>query len=172
MNDRYVYAGGRYRVECRMRGTRASVVLGTVGSDAHVVGITLLEHALKAAGFEVTTLGAQTPQEEFVSAAADEDAEAVLVSSLYGHAEQDCEGLHERLRDADLSPLTYIGGNLAVGQSDFETVRRRFRRLGFDRVFPAEADFDDVVETLRSDLGETESERVAGHEPERPRVRS
>ena len=155
-----------------MRGTRASVVLGTVGSDAHVVGITLLEHALKEAGFDVTNLGAQTPQTDFVSAAEDEDADAVLVSSLYGHAEQDCDGLHGRLRDADLDLVTYIGGNLAVGQTDFETVRQRFRRLGFDRVFPAEADFDDVVETLRSDLGEAESERAAESEADHARVRS
>ncbi len=141
-----------------MRDTRASVVLGTVGSDAHVVGITLIEHALTEAGFDVTNLGAQTPREEFVAAAEAEDADVVLVSSLYGHAEQDCEGLHEGLFDAGLDPLTYVGGNLAVGQTEFETVRRRFRRLGFDRVFPADADFDDVVAALRADLGQTEAE--------------
>ena len=154
-----------------MRGTSASVVLGTVGSDAHVVGITLLEHALKEAGFEVHNLGAQTPQEDFVDAADEHDADAVLVSSLYGHAEQDCDGLHERLVEADLDPLTFIGGNLAVGQTDFETVRRRFRQLGFDRVFPAAADFDDVVATLRDDLGESESERAA-EQADRARMRS
>jgi methylaspartate mutase sigma subunit len=140
-----------------MRGTRTSVVLGTVGSDAHVVGITLLEHALREAGFDVTNLGAQTPSEEFVEAAEAVDADAVFVSSLYGHAEQDCEGLHERLHDAGLDPLTYVGGNLAVGQTEFETVRRRFRELGFDRVFPADADFDDAVEALRADTDERES---------------
>lgn len=154
----------------RMRGTRASVVLGTVGSDAHVVGITLLEHALKEAGFDVTNLGAQTPQEEFVEAAEAEDADAVLVSSLYGHAEQDCEGLHERFTQVD--PVTYIGGNLAVGQTDFETVRKRFQRLGFDRVFPAEADFDDVVDTLRNDVGDTERAAERETETDRARVRS
>jgi methylaspartate mutase sigma subunit len=148
----------------RMRGTRTSVVLGTVGSDAHVVGITLIEHALREAGFEVTNLGAQTPTEEFAAAAEREDADAVLVSSLYGHAEQDCADLHERFGDID--PLTYIGGNLAVGQTDFETVRRRFRELGFDRVFPADADFDDVVDVLSNDLGHderaTETETESG----------
>lgn len=154
-----------------MRGTRGSVVLGTVGSDAHVVGITLLEHALREAGFDVHNLGAQTPQADFVDAAEETEADAVLVSSLYGHAEQDCDGLHERLRAADLDPVTYIGGNLAVGQTDFETVRKRFRRLGFDRVFPAEADFDDVVETLLNDVGESESPETAA-ENERTRLRS
>ena len=130
-----------------------SVVVGTIGSDAHVVGITLLEHALKEAGFEVRNLGAQTPKEAFAEAADETDANAVLVSSLYGHAEQDCEGLHEAFAERDIDPVTYIGGNLAVGQSDFEEVRRRFREMGFDGVFDAEADFEDVVETLRAEFG-------------------
>ena len=130
-----------------------SVVVGTIGSDAHVVGVTLLEHALKEAAFEARNLGAQTPKEAFAEAADETDANAVLVSSLYGHAEQDCEGLHEAFAERDIDPVTYIGGNLAVGQSDFEEVRRRFREMGFDGVFDAEADFEDVVETLRAEFG-------------------
>ncbi|PSQ41982.1 methylaspartate mutase subunit S [Halobacteriales archaeon SW_7_68_16] len=153
-----------------MSCSQPSVVVGTIGSDAHAVGITLLEHALKEAGFEVRNLGAQTPQEAFVTATDERDADAVLVSSLYGHAEQDCEGLHERLADAGLDPLTYIGGNLAVGQTDFEAVRRRFRELGFDRVFDADTDFDDVVAALQAefDVGESDAET----ETDRARVRS
>lgn len=134
-----------------------SVVVGTIGSDAHVVGITLLEHALKEAGFEVRNLGAQTPKEAFAEAAAETEASAVLVSSLYGHAEQDCEGLHEAFAERGVDPTTYIGGNLAVGQSDFEEVRRLFREMGFDGVFSADADFEDVVEALRAEFGIDES---------------
>ena len=130
-----------------------AVVVGTIGSDAHVIGITLLEHALEEAGFEVRNLGAQTPATEFASAAAEVDANAVLVSSLYGHAEQDCEGLHETLREAGVDPVTYIGGNLAVGQTDFEAVRKRFREMGFDRVFEADTDIDGVIDVLRAEFG-------------------
>lgn len=130
-----------------------TVIVGTIGSDAHVVGITLLEHALKEAGFEVRNLGAQTPREAFAEAAEDADASAVLVSSLYGHAEQDCAGLHEEFADRGLDPTTYIGGNLAVGQRDMEELRRRFREMGFDRVFDAEADFEDVVGALQAEFG-------------------
>lgn len=145
-----------------MDSTTPAVVVGTIGSDAHVVGVTLIEHALKEAGFEVTNLGAQTTRSEFVAAAEAEGADAVLVSSLDGHAKQNCEGLHEELRAAGLDPTTYVGGNLSVGQSDFADVRREFRRLGFDRVFDPAAGFDAVVEALRADLDwsveETESE--------------
>lgn len=133
--------------------SRPAVVVGTIGSDAHVIGITLLEHALEEAGFEVRNLGAQTPAAEFASAAAEVDANAVLVSSLYGHAEQDCKGLHETLREAGVEPVTYIGGNLAVGQTEFEAVRKRFREMGFDRVFEADTDIDGVIDVLRAEFG-------------------
>jgi len=143
-----------------------SVVVGTIGSDAHVVGITLLEHGLKEAGFDVRNLGAQTPKSAFVDAAAEEDADAVLVSSLYGHAEQDCAGLHEKLADRNLDPVTVIGGNLSVGQQDETAVERRFERMGFDHVFGPDVEIPAVVEMLRAELGT--DERVG----ERTRVRS
>jgi len=139
-----------------------TVILGVIGSDAHVVGITILEQALRAAGFDVVNLGVQTSQEDFITAADDADAEAVLISSLYGHAEQDCQGFRERLDEAGLDVLTYIGGNLAVGQDDFEETRRKFRELGFDRVFDSETDPMEAIAALRNDmnLAESEAERA------------
>ncbi|MCL9813849.1 methylaspartate mutase subunit S [Natranaeroarchaeum aerophilus] len=142
-----------------------TVILGVIGSDAHVVGITILEQALQAAGFDVVNLGVQSSQAEFVEAARREDASAVLVSSLYGHAEQDCQGFHEKIAEADLDVLTYIGGNLAVGQDDFEQTRRRFRELGFDRVFDSETDPEEAIAALRRDL------QIAPTEPETVPVR-
>ncbi|WP_436923981.1 methylaspartate mutase subunit S [Halosimplex amylolyticum] len=142
-----------------------TVILGVIGSDAHVVGITILEQALTAAGFDVENLGVQTSKAEFVSAAESEDAGAVLVSSLYGHAEQDCEGLHEGLAAADCDAVTYIGGNLAVGQDDWAETESLFRELGFDRVFDAETDPQAVVSSLERDLDqratEPETDRVS-----------
>ena len=131
----------------------AKVILGVIGSDAHVVGITILERALEAAGIDVENLGVQTSQEEFIDAAKDADAEAILVSSLYGHAEQDCEGFHEQVEEAGLEDVvTYIGGNLAVGQDDFAETERKFREMGFDRVFNSETDPEEAIAALRSDL--------------------
>jgi methylaspartate mutase sigma subunit len=135
-----------------------TVILGVIGSDAHVVGITILEQALSAAGFDVVNLGVQTSQEDFVAAADEHDAAAVLVSSLYGHAEQDCRGLHGRLADADLDVTTYVGGNLAVGQDDFEATREEFRSMGFDRIFGPEAGAQEAIAALERDLGVSETE--------------
>lgn len=130
-----------------------TVVLGVIGSDSHVVGITILEHALKENGFEVINLGAQTPGEEFVSAAEKHDADAVLVSSMNGHAERNCQGLHEELAERELDPVTLIGGNLAVGQVTAADVHDRFKELGFDFVFESGATPEEAIATLRNALG-------------------
>jgi methylaspartate mutase sigma subunit len=139
-----------------------TAILGVIGSDAHVVGITILEQALSAAGFDVVNLGVQTSQEDFVEAADEHDAAAVLVSSLYGHAEQDCRGLHDRIRAAELDVVTYVGGNLAVGQDDLPATRELFRSMGFDRVFGPEDGAQEAIAALARDLGvsETPAERT------------
>ncbi|MCU4751471.1 methylaspartate mutase subunit S [Halobacteria archaeon AArc-curdl1] len=135
-----------------------TVVLGVIGSDAHVVGITILEQAFSAAGFTVINLGVQSSQTEFAEAAVTHDAEAVLVSSLYGHAEQDCQGFHDVLEDHGVDAVTYIGGNLSVGQGDFEQTRETFEALGFDRVFDAETGPEEAIAALKRDLHITTTE--------------
>jgi methylaspartate mutase sigma subunit len=128
-----------------------TVVLGTIGSDAHVVGITILEQALSAAGFSVVNLGVQTSQAEFVEAVAEHGADALLVSSLYGHAERDCAGLHDRLSAAGLDPVTYVGGNLSVGQDEGDA-QERFEQMGFDKVFGTETDPETAIQSLERDI--------------------
>lgn len=143
-----------------------TVILGVIGSDAHVVGITLLEQAFSAAGFDVVNLGVQTSQKEFAEAARQYDAEAVLVSSLYGHAEQDCQNFHDILEEAGVDAITYIGGNLAVGQDDLEETQAKFEDLGFDRVFDAKTDPEEAIAALQRDL------QITTPEAERTRVTS
>jgi len=75
-------------------------------------------------------------------------------------------GFHDRLEEAGLDVLTYVGGNLAVGQDDFESTRERFREMGFDRVFDAETDPEEAIASLRRDL------QITTTEPETVRVDS
>jgi methylaspartate mutase sigma subunit len=135
-----------------------SVVLGVIGSDAHVVGITLLDHALEEAGYSVTNIGVQSSQQEFIEAAVSVDADAILVSSLYGHAEQDCEGFHAKLAEADIDPLTYIGGNLSVGTGTDTEV---FRQMGFDSIYSQESDIEEIIKDLKNDLRSDEQSKVS-----------
>ena len=81
------------------------VITGTVGVDAHVIGTKIISRALRDAGFKVVELGAQTPAEEFIMAAQETAADAMLISSLYGMAELDLEGFRDKCTEAGLEDI-------------------------------------------------------------------
>ena len=130
-----------------------TVITGTVGMDAHVIGTKVLSRALRDAGFNVVELGMQVSPEEFISVAQETNADAILMSSLYGMAEIDLKGFNEKRMEAGLGDvILYIGGNLLVGRHDPAEAEKRFKKLGFDRVYPPEADIDAAIEDLKNDL--------------------
>ncbi len=135
--------------------SKGTLVTGVIGSDTHIVGNRILGRALEQAGFRVVALGALTPASEFVDAAIESNADAILVSSLYGQGELDCRGFRDLCTEAGLGDiLLYVGGYLVVGEQPWESVERRFLDMGFDRVFPPGIRPDDVVGPLADDIAE------------------
>lgn len=130
------------------------LVIGVIGADVHAVGIRILDFAFREAGYEVTNLGVMVSQEEFIGAAVETGADAIIVSSLYGHGELDCRGLREKMDEAGLAGmLLYIGGNIVVGKQDFDDVEKRFKDMGFDRAFPPGTTPEEAIQWLDQDLG-------------------
>lgn len=130
------------------------LVIGVIGADVHAVGIRILEFAFREAGYQVTNLGVMVSQEEFIGAALETGADAIVVSSLYGHGELDCRGLRDKCEEAGLGGiLLYVGGNIVVGKQDFSHVEKRFHAMGFDRVFPPGTSPEEALEWLDKDLG-------------------
>jgi methylaspartate mutase S subunit len=132
---------------------KPTIITGTVGMDAHVIGTKILSRAFRDAGFNVVELGCLTPTDEFIKVAQETAADAILMSSLYGMAELDLRGFKDKCREAGLdNVLLYIGGILGVSRHDFKGDEVKFKKLGFDRVFPPEADLKSAIEDLRHDL--------------------
>lgn len=130
-----------------------TVVTGTIGVDAHVIGTKILSRALREFGFTVVALGAQTSQEDFIKAAQETAADAIMVTSLYGMAEVDCQGFRARCTEAGLEDiLLYIGGILGVGAHDFKDDEEKFRAMGFDRIYPPESPVANTIRDLQEDL--------------------
>lgn len=134
----------------------APVVLLGVLKDIHNLGVLVLKHALDRAGFRVINAGAMLTQEELINAAIETNAKAILVSSSYGMAAIDAEGLRGRCEEAGLSGmLLYIGGNLSVTRQarEWEDIEAEFKALGFDRVYQQSVRPAQVVADLRHDFG-------------------
>lgn len=132
---------------------KAVIVTGVIGADVHVVGNKLLALALQQAGFKVVNLGVLVSQEEFINAAIEANADAFLISSLYGHGELDCQGLRQKCIEAGLEEiLIYVGGNVMLGKQPWEEVEKRFLEMGIDRVFPPRTPPRVGIELLEQDL--------------------
>ena len=117
--------------------SKPKVVLGVIGADVHIVGARVLEFALTSAGFEVINLGIMVSQEEFIEAAIESNAEAILVSSVYGHGEIDCRGFRDKCVELGVGDLVLLaGGNLVVGNKDWAETNATFMQYGFDRAYP------------------------------------
>lgn len=137
---------------------KGRIVTGVIGADVHVVGNRLLAAALEREGYKVVNLGVLVSQEEFINAAVESNADALFISSLYGHAELDCQGLREKCMEAGLEDiLIYLGGNVALGKQDWPEVEKRFLDMGIDRVFPPRTPPRTGMELLEQDLAAARS---------------
>lgn len=138
-----------------------TLVMGVIGEDVHVVGIRILEYALSDAEFKVISLGAQVSQEEFIGAAIETKADAILISSFSGHAESLASGFREKCIEAGLGNIVLlIGGFLLLEQKPWEEVEKKYTRMGFDGVYPPGTTPSRVVEDLqRKYFGSEEAAR-------------
>ena len=140
---------------------KKKLVIGVIGADVHAVGISILQHAFEEAGFEVVNLGVMVSQEEYIAVAIETNADAILVSSLYGHGELDCRGLRDKCDESGLKDiLLYVGGNIVVGKQPFDEVEKRFKAMGFDRVFGPGTAPETTVAALYEDLKVEKPEAV------------
>lgn len=133
---------------------KLKIVIGVIGSDCHAVGNKIINHTLLQEGFDVTNVGVLSPQEDFINAALETDADIILVSSLYGQGELDCRGMREKCDEAGLKGIKlYVGGNIVVGKQNFEDVEKRFMEMGFDRAYPPGTPIEVTIADIKKDFG-------------------
>lgn len=131
-----------------------NIVIGVIGTDVHTIGKQLLSYAMRKEGYNVNDIGVSVSQEELINAAIETDASLIMVVSLYGHGELDCRGFRDKCIESGIPDIKlWVGGNLVVGQQDWEDVKKRFIDLGFDRVAPPGMDISITLEWLKEDLG-------------------
>lgn len=95
-----------------MERKKKVLVMGVIGADVHAVGNRILYQAFTEAGFDVINLGVMVSQEEYIAAAIESKADAIVVSSLYGQGELDCRGMREKCDEAGLKGIPLlVGGN-------------------------------------------------------------
>ena len=131
---------------------RIRVLIAKPGLDGHDRGAKVIARALRDAGREVVYTGLRQTADMIVSAAVQEDVDAVGLSVLSGahmhYFRQVVAGLRERGAD----DVLVFGGGIVPDQDLSE-----LESLGVGRVFGPGASTDEVVAYLR----EAVSQRVA-----------
>ena len=135
---------------------KKTVVAGVL-QDIHHVGILIVKAALERSGFQVVDIGSRAAQEDFVRAAVENNASAILVSTSTGQAELECEGMREKCHEAGLDNIVlYLGGNLVIDprqERKWEDIEKPFKQMGYNRVYSTTASIEAIVNDLKADLG-------------------
>ncbi len=131
-----------------------TIVIGVIGADVHAVGNKIIDFVLQKEGYNVVNIGVLSAQTDFINAAIETNADAIIVSSLYGHGEMDCRGFRDKCNEAGLTDIKlYVGGNIVVGKQNFAEVEKRFLKMGFDRAYPPGTPIEETLKEINEDLG-------------------
>jgi methylmalonyl-CoA mutase C-terminal domain/subunit len=127
------------------------VVIAKPGLDGHDRGAKVVARALRDAGVEVIYTGLHQTPEQIVSAALQEDADAIGLSILSGAHMTQFSRVLQLLRERDAADITVFGGGI-IPDADIAELER----LGVAKIFTPGATTTEIVEWVRSTLGNQE----------------
>ncbi|GAA0346061.1 methylaspartate mutase subunit S [Morganella psychrotolerans] len=140
-----------------------TIVIGVIGADCHAVGNKVLDRVFAQHNFNVINLGVMVSQDEYIDAAIETGAQAIVVSSIYGHGEVDCLGMRDRCIERGLGEiLLYVGGNLVIGKQAPAEIDKKFSAMGFNRVFFPNTDLEFVCDVMKKDIEKSLSAKKEG----------
>ena len=129
-------------------GDRAyRVLIAKPGLDGHDRGAKVVARALRDAGFEVIYTGLRQTPEQIVTAAIQEDVDAVGLSILSGAHRRLFPEVVRGLREAGAEDILVFGGGI-IPEDDIPFLRE----AGVDRVFLPGTDTREVVRYLEREL--------------------
>jgi methylmalonyl-CoA mutase C-terminal domain/subunit len=124
------------------------VIIAKPGLDGHDRGAKVVARALRDAGVEVIYTGLHQTPEQIVSAALQEDADAIGLSILSGAHMTQFSRVLELLRERDAADITVFGGGI-IPDADIAELEQ----MGVAKIFTPGATTTEIVDWVRSALG-------------------
>jgi len=131
---------------------RIRVLLAKPGLDGHDRGVKVIARALRDAGMEVIYTGLRQTPEQVVSAALQEDVDAIGLSILSGAHMTLFPRVVELARQEGLDDVIVFGGGI-IPDEDIP----RLKELGVAGVFTPGTRMDEIVEFIRRNVRHTAS---------------
>jgi methylmalonyl-CoA mutase, C-terminal domain len=128
--------------------SRIRVIVAKAGLDGHDRGAKVVARALRDAGVEVIYTGLHQTPEQIVSAAIQEDVDAIGLSVLSGAHMTVFARVVELLREQDATDVTVFGGGI-IPEADIAELYA----LGVAKIFGPGAPITDIVTWVGDNLG-------------------
>jgi methylmalonyl-CoA mutase, C-terminal domain len=130
-----------------MSGMSIRVIIAKPGLDGHDRGAKVVARALRDAGVEVIYTGLHQTPEQIVSAAIQEDADAIGLSVLSGAHMTQFRRVLELLAERQASDIVVFGGGI-IPEADIVELKE----LGVAAIFTPGAATTEIVDWVRSEL--------------------
>jgi methylmalonyl-CoA mutase, C-terminal domain len=127
------------------------ILLAKPGLDGHDRGIKVVAAALRDAGFEVIYTGLRQTPGQIVTAAIQEDVDAVGLSVLSGAHMTLFPAVLDGLKKEGATQILVFGGGI-IADSDI----KKLKELGLGEIFTPGANTEDIIKYLNSNLKEKE----------------
>ena len=128
-----------------MRDKKFRVLIAKIGLDGHDRGVKIVARALRDAGIEVIYLGIHNTPEEIVSAAIQEDVNAIGLSIHSAAHLTLFEELLKLLKKNKAKDIAVFGGGI-VPQEDI----RSLKKMGVREIFTPGAALEEIIEFVKS----------------------
>jgi methylmalonyl-CoA mutase, C-terminal domain len=128
------------------------VIIAKPGLDGHDRGAKVVARALRDAGVEVIYTGLHQTPEQIVSAALQEDADAIGLSVLSGAHMTQFSRVLELLAEKNATDITVFGGGI-IPDADIAELEQ----MGVAKIFTPGATTTEIVDWVRAELGSTET---------------
>jgi methylmalonyl-CoA mutase C-terminal domain/subunit len=132
-----------------MMEKKVRILVAKPGLDGHDRGAKVVVHALKNAGFEVIYTGLHQTTHQIVQAALQEDVDIIGLSILSGAHIPLTQQLFEGLKENDMGDVMVLVGG-SIPKKDHQALFD----LGVKKVFDTGANFDEIVEWIKQEVGE------------------
>jgi len=123
------------------------ILIAKPGLDGHDRGAKVVARALRDAGFEVVYTGLHQTPEQIVSAAIQEDVDAVGLSLLSGAHRVLFPSVVELLKKQQSGDILVFGGGI-IPQDDIVWLKER----GIQKVFTPGASTEDIIDWVKSNI--------------------
>jgi len=115
------------------------VLLSKPGLDGHDVGVKVLAHGLKEAGFEVVYTGLRKSIEVIIEMAVENKVDAIGLSILSGTHLVLAQRMNEHMNEKNLDIPWFVGGN--IPSLDVQ----KLEAIGANKAFPTGSKVMDIV---------------------------